>query len=203
MAINVSTFHLHNIADTCAIWNVLSSSRLFRAALSADIVFACTRVVIYECLQKPRESASEADRQLQGRLRAAEKASQLSVYPVEIQDLQIVTLLENRRRLGKGELSTIAFAMKTRQVVLTDDQKARRLVSEIMSTPAQTTPHLFGWLFFVNRLADSDKDLVIMEHRDVGRPLAPHLESAYMEAMRCRLMTRSAAPSAGGGGDAE
>jgi len=188
MAIDFSAFHLHNIADTCAVWNVLSSNRLFRAALSANVAFACTGVVIYECLHKPRKSESEADRQLQNRLRAAAKASEVTVCPIQIEDLQIVALLENRKRLGKGELSTIAFAIRTRQAVLSDDQKARRLVNDIMSRPAQTTPHLFGWLYFVNRLSDSDKDIVIGEHREVGRPLELHLEAAYREALRCRLM---------------
>jgi predicted nucleic acid-binding protein len=167
---------------------VLSSACLFRAALSAEVAFACTRVVIYECLYKPRKTVSDADSRLQDRIRAAQKASEVTVYPIDIDDLQMVTLLENRKRLGKGELSTIAFAMKTRQVVLTDDQKARRLVAEIMSTPAQTTPHLFGWLFFNNGLTDSDKATVIREHESMGRPLAAYFESAYMEACRCRLM---------------
>jgi len=188
MAIDVSKFHLHNIVDTCAVWNVLSSRCLFRAAISADVGFACTKVVIYECLYKPRKALTNADEQLQERLRAAQKESDVSVYPVDIGDLQTVALLENRKRLGKGELSTIAFAMRTRQVVLTDDQKARRLVADIMDAPAQTTPHLLGWLIFFNRLTDADKDIVLREHNEVHRPLGPHFENAYLEACRCRLV---------------
>ena len=197
MAIDVSVFFLSNITDTCAIWNVLSSRRLFRVALSAGVVFACTRVVIYECLHKRRKTVTEVDRELQARLRTAQAASDVSVYPVELDDLQAIALLENRKRLGKGELSTIAFAIKTRQVVLTDDQKARKLAMIVMSTAAQTTPHLFGWLFFGNRLTDSDKDEVISEHKMMNRPLTNHLEIAYIEACRCRLMSRGGENSIG------
>lgn len=35
----------------------------------------------------------------------------------------MVEALENRKKLGKGELSSSAFAMKIGQAVITDDQK--------------------------------------------------------------------------------
>jgi len=189
MAINVSAFHPTNIADTCAVWNVLSSKRLFRAALDAGVVFVVTRVVIYECMFKPRKTIAAAERELRGRLDAAQRTSAIVVHPLDIEDLQTIQVLESRKRLGKGELSCIAFAMKTRQAVLTDDQKARKLTHDVHPCPgAQTTPHLLGWLFYGNRLMDSEKDQIVCEHREMGRPLAGPFEDIYIEALRCRLM---------------
>jgi predicted nucleic acid-binding protein len=89
--------------------------------------------------------------------------------------------------LGKGELSAIAFAMKIRQAVITDDQKARRLAEDLGHAITQTTPHLFSWLIFKGRLGDSDKDLVIEQHVAMGRPLAPHFLNAYELALQCKL----------------
>ena len=55
MALDPSSFYKHNITDTCAVWNVLSSLLLYARAKSAGVVFICTRFVIYECLFKPRK----------------------------------------------------------------------------------------------------------------------------------------------------
>ncbi len=196
MAIDVSAFHKHNVADTCAVWNILSSRRLFRAALDAGVTFVCTRVVEYECLLKPCK-VTEAHHELRARLQAAQRANDIAVLSLDVDDLHTVQVLERRQRLGKGELSCIALALKTRQAVLTDDQKARRLATEVLPHPgAQTTPHLFGWLFFNNRLSDSDKDSVICDHKQMERPLGIFFETIYTEACRCRWMaTRKATPN--------
>lgn len=190
MPANLSVFHKGNIVDTCAVWNILSSLRLYRAALDAGVVFACTGVVEYECLLKPRKSPLTVEEStLRTRLNAAKQQRGILVFSLDVEDLQTVELLEKRKRLGKGELSSIAFAQKTRQAMLTDDQKAHRLANEVLQSPgAQTTPHLFGWLLFNNRLSDGDKAFVIDEHKHLNRPLAPHFETNYIEACRCRWM---------------
>jgi hypothetical protein len=194
MAIDVSNFHLNNITDTCAVWNVLSSRRLFRASLDAGVVYVCTDVVVYECLLKPREITKDSDTELRSRFKDARESGSISVFSLSVDDLQVVELLEQRKRLGKGELSSIAFALKTRQAVLTDDQKARGLAASVLIGPgAQTTPHLLGWLFFHNHLSDSEKDVIVIEHVQLGRPLKKFFEEAYLEACRCRLMANQTA----------
>ena len=71
-------------------------------------------------------------------------------------------VLEKRRNLGKGELSSIVFAKKAGQPFLTDDKGARNLAESILNKDqVQTTPHLCGWLFYKNILTDSDKDSII------------------------------------------
>jgi hypothetical protein len=189
MSIDPSSFHLHNIADTCAAWNVLSSRTLYSRARAAGVVFICTHFVLYECLFKPRKAPDAHDEELRSRFRFAQKESAFAPYHLDIADLQTIELLQNRKRLGKGELSSIAFAIKTRQAFFTDDQKARRLAREVSTEfVTQTTPHLFGWLFFHCHLCDAEKETVIQEHKALGGQLAQYFEEMYMEACRCRLL---------------
>lgn len=129
------------------------------------------------------------DKELQLRLKVAQKDSGFVTYPLDISDLQTIDLLERRKRLGKGELSSIAFALKTRQAFLTDDQTARKLADEVIQgSVTQTTPHLLGWLFFKSFLTNGEKNSIIKEHQEMKRPLTEYFECAYSEACRCRLM---------------
>lgn len=188
MAIDPSQFHLHNVTDTCAVWNVLSSRILYSRARDAGCDFCITRFVLYECLHKPRKNESQAELQLQERLQQERDLGRFQDYALEISDLQDVHIMEKRQRLSKGELVSIAFAKKTRQAFLTDDQKARKLGrDELAPKMVQTTPHLFGWLFFTGRLSDGDKEEIIRQHSEFGRPLAPYFEAMYNRALKYRL----------------
>jgi hypothetical protein len=192
MAIDPSHFELNNVTDTCAVWNVLSSLVLYSNASSAGCSFCLTQFVYYECLFKPRTNPTQEELDLQDRLRHERSKGAFQAYHLDIEDLQDIIILESRRRLSKGELSSIAFARKTRQAFLTDDQKARNLARQVIDrTMVQTTPHLFGWLCFINHLGDGDKDRIIHEHSQFNRPLSPYFEEMYHEALRCRLMSRS------------
>lgn len=191
MAIDCSHFHLINVIDTCAIWNVLSSQRLIRAAKAAKCHFSATTFVYYEALLKPRTAPTKEDIELQNRLRKERASGFFGDCSLDIRDLQEIDILERRMRVGKGELSSIAFAKKAGLAFMTDDQKARKLGSGVIgSSRVQTTPHLFGWLFFVGQLNDTDKSAVIDEHVRYGGPLRPYLEDMYNEALRFRLMSR-------------
>jgi len=187
MAIDPSRFETTNVVDTCAVWNVLSSACLYNAALLARCHFVITIFVQYECLYKPRTRPKACDEELKSRLAKEQTSGRFPASSCDLEDLQDIVLLQNRKRLGKGELSTIAFAMKYRQAVLTDDQKAKKLAAAAGHRAVQTTPHLFSWLIFTRCLVDADKDVVIREHRAVERPLGDHLESAYKLALQCQL----------------
>ncbi len=191
MALDYSTFHTTNMADTCAIWNTLSSKLLYQAALSANCVFSCTAYVAYECLLKPRSKVDKLDEDLQSLLRQEQQKGRFIAYHLDVDDLLEIEILEKRRNLGKGELSSIAFATRTNQAFLTDDQRARKLASEVMGRgQVQTTPHLFGWLLYKQFLGDSDKDPIISEHESMNGPLKQHFEDAYQEALRSRLVAK-------------
>lgn len=191
MAIDPSKFHLVNVADTCSVWNVLSSIRLYGAAKEARCDFCITSFVRYECLTKPRKKApSTAEAELIRRLSQEQSRGGFAAHSCDIEDLQAIKLLESRKGLGKGELSSIAFAMKIGQAVITDDVKAQNLARDSGHVLTQTTPHLFSWLIFQGRLGDSDKTTVIDQHRAMERPLAPHFERAYDMALQCRLNSR-------------
>lgn len=187
MAIDPSKFHQVNVADTCSVWNVLSSKLLSSAAKTAHCDFCITNFVRYECLVKRRKSISPAEQELMDRLLAAQKQGDFKDHSCDIEDLQAIKLLESRKRLGKGELSSIAFAMKIGHAVITDDLKAKKLATDAGHQLTQTTPHLFSWLIFTGKLSDGDKATVISQHEAMNRPLAPHFTTAYEMALQCKL----------------
>ena len=182
MAIDVTSFYPVNVTDTCAVWNVLSSRTLYRTAKSVGCHFCCTTFVHYECLHKKRAEPTQSDGELCQRLRNAKKSGDFQVHSVA------VDVLSKRQHIGKGELSSMVFARKTRQALLTDDQRARKLATGLLdAAKIQTTPHLAGWLFFTRKLVDGDLLGVITEHKALGRPLAKHFQTAHEHAMRARL----------------
>jgi predicted nucleic acid-binding protein len=189
MAINPSKFHLLNVADTCAVWNVLSSTLLFHTADSANCVFSCTAYVAYECLVKPRKSSNSKDEELIKQLKNEQTKNKFQVYHLEIEDLLEVEILAKRKNLGKGELSSIAFAKRTNQAFLTDDQGARKLASQVMEiSRVQTTPHLLGWLFYIRRISDIDKDSIVSQHEYFNRPLKKYFEEIYSQVLHYNLL---------------
>jgi len=192
--IDVTKFSKHNIIDTCAIWNVLSSVELYRATMRASINFYCSEFVIYECLYRHRTTNKEEDKKLQQILLEERKKDLFLSFKLDIEDLQLVNILQTRKKLGLGEISSIALAIKTKQAFLTDDQRARKLAMSVQEgTIVQTVPQMFGWLFFVGILIDGDKDVIITQHQEMNGILTKYFIQTYMEACRCRLI---ATPSA-------
>lgn len=190
MAIDPTNFYLINVADTCSVWNVLSSKLLYSAAKTVHCDFCITSFVQYECLVKPRKSLTTAEIELVARLRQEQSRGTFKSHSCGIDDLQDIRLLESRHKLGKGELSSIAFAMKTNQAVITDDQRARKLAIESGHARTQTTPHLLAWLIFTNRLGDSDVSVVKSDNKKMGLPLSKHFQDAYEIALQCKLNAR-------------
>lgn len=193
MVIDPSKFHRVNVADTCSVWNVLSSTRLYAASQEANCEFCMTAFVHYECLVKPRTNPTEADLELRERLKREQQRGKFKPHSCSIGDLQAIADLESRRRLGKGELSSIAFATRIGQAFITDDQKARKLSVSVGNTLTQTTPHLHSWLIFKNLLTDADHCTVTSQHQSMGGSLAPHFNVAYDLALQCRFNTHLAA----------
>lgn len=187
MTIDPSQFQKLNVADTCAVWNILASQRLYKAATEAGCSFCCTNFVHYECLHKPRKDYTSADIELKSRLRGAIQEGKFKSYHLDLEDLQEIDILQKRKNLGKGELASIAFAKKTSQAFLTDDKKARKLAEQVMTRQfVQTTPHLVGWLFFTFFLGDSDLKPMIEEHKKYDRPLAQYFDDMYNRALDYR-----------------
>lgn len=190
--VDVRDFILHNVTDACAVWNVLSSRTLYSAARCRNCRFTITGYVAYECLRK-RGREDEGDREILGRFNADRREGRWPIQNLDVQDLLDVEMLEKRKRLGKGELSSMVLAKKLDVAILTDDQKGRRLAEQYLGgvKRVQTTPQLFGWLIFERLLADSDKDAVIREHNEVGRPLGDRFDAIYMKALEMRLAFNS------------
>jgi vesicle coat complex subunit len=121
-----------NVIDTCSIWNMISSDLLFSRSITRGCAYACTEYVKYESLLKPRKNKSTYDTAFQDKLSSYLSNNSIKVCSLSIDDLLDVQLLENRRKLGMGELSSIAFARKIEHAFLTDDMKAKKLAIEVL-----------------------------------------------------------------------
>src|ERR1700691_6430589 len=105
---DVSQFRLLNVGDTCSLWNLLASRLLYATARAAGIRLCCTNFVIYECLYK--RSQHRPDRlELQKRLKNKLQDGSITAHPIDLEDLQQVEVLRNRKRLSVGELSVMVF----------------------------------------------------------------------------------------------
>lgn len=185
MAIDPSKFHAVNVVDTCGVWNILSSRLLHATALDAGCDLCITETIRYECVDKERTSPTAGEKILIERFRLARARGQFQSHAVSIEDIQALSGL--RGRMGKGEISAIAFALKIGHAVLTDDQKARRRANESGCRYVQTTPHLLGWLMFRSRLGDTDLDTIVMQHEEVEGTLKKYFQDAASEARQCQL----------------
>lgn len=190
MRIDITKFILINILDSCSIWNIISSKVLISNAFDANCDFSLTKFVEYECLHRRSDPTVEDD-ELQKIFRQGIMSKRFTSYQLSIEDIQEPNLLENRKKLGIGELSSIAFAKKVNQAFLTDDQNARKLAEIILGKEkVQTTPHLLGWLFFNGRLGDSDLELIISEHNFYKRPLEKYFRETYHESLRIKSLLK-------------
>ncbi len=189
MNIDITEFQKVNVIDSCSIDNILSSATLYRAAKSSNCSFCYTKFVEYEMLYKARKEIDEKSKYLQQKLKDETEANRFECHNLSIDDLQEIEILEKRKRLGSGELSSIAFAKKINKSFMTDDRNARKLGASVLGFKrVQTTPHLVGWLFYNRELIDSDFSVIISEHQEYNRPLTKYIEEAYLESLRIRSM---------------
>lgn len=200
MSIDPSNFHPVNVADTCAVWNILSSETLHLAAKKAGCSFCVTGVVQYELLLKPRSRHKDSDVELRARLEREQAAGGFPSHACSLEDLRMVSALEERKKLGKGELSSIALAMRLYQAVITDDRKAARLSRDAGHSLTQTTPHLLSWLEFNDALSEAEKRTVFEQHAELNGSLDGPFRDAIEIARQCKANAGPpAAPSASDG----
>ena len=190
---DVSVFTLVNAVDTCALWNMFSSPRLLGAALAKGCGFAIADYVRYEALEKARSKPSQADLAMQTEFgRRLQRQQGFALEPVALADLVAIANVAEVRRLGLGEVATLALARKLRAAILTDDQRARRAAPKAGVASAQTTPHLLGWLVYEGAIGDGDVADIIIEHEarvaELKGRLSSHFRLVHEEACRCRLL---------------
>ena len=189
MAIDPTKFSMVTVADTCSVWNVLSSRKLYQASITAKVHFCITPMVLYECLYKPRSSISPEKNELINRL---EKARKENAFP--IQECALDDLVELARiapsGLGSGEMSCMATAYRIRIIAfMTDEKKARKFAFNKLALIVETTPKLYGWLHYNMYLSDGDHEDVISEHeRYEAMPLTAFFSEALETARHYRVM---------------
>ena len=183
-----ATFMLLNVADTCALWNILGSPLLYRASRKLNVSISSTQFVHYECFHK-RGSNSPEWIELRTRLRARMVEGEIRFWDIELEDLQEVVALEGRKAISKGELSSIAFAKRTVQSFLSDDGQAKKLAKSVLSESAiQDTSHLCAWLCIHDAIHETDEHTIRAELATLKRVLEPHLRNAFLKALEYKLM---------------
>lgn len=192
MALDPTKFCKIAVADTCSVWNVLSSRKLYQASISAKVHFCITPMVLYECLHKPRSSMTPEKAELIGRLEIAQRDGGFPLQGCDLEDLAALAR-QVPKGLGSGEMSCMATAYRIRSIAfMTDEKKARNFASQQLGLNVETTPKLYAWLHYHLHLGDGDHEDVIREHECYEtRPLTSFFREAFDEAMRCRLMQRS------------
>lgn len=196
MTFDPRTFVSSVVTDTCAVWNVLSSTKLYRTAFKAKATFRITRMVLFECTLKPRKFKTEEQAELLRRFEEVRKDGKFEVHECELEDLLSVSRVAPIG-LGSGELSCIASCFKTRELgFMTDERQARVFAEDKLALKVETTPRLYGWLHYHRLLLDGDHQDIVDEHkRFERRPLTPFFETAYHSALEYRLMERQGLPS--------
>ncbi|MBN7766313.1 hypothetical protein [Pectobacterium brasiliense] len=174
--------------DTCSVWNILSARKLSNAAFTSGIHFVITPMVNYECLYKPRKEESQDKHELKNRLRSALKNKFISIQHCDLESLITVTRLAPKR-LSSGELSCIAMSYNCATIaVMTDEKLARRFAENKLSLNVETTPKLYGWLHYTNKLSDSDHKEIILEHEKFEKmPLTEFFNSAYETSLKYKV----------------
>jgi len=191
MNFDISVLLKFNVIDTCSVWNIISASCIYNASLEAGFTYSMSTYVAYECLYKKRNHTNIEN--LRGKLKSEISKNKFNSYNLSIDDLQDITVLEGIKRLGIGELSSIALAKKTNQTFLTDDRKARKLGEEILGKDrVQTTPRMVGTFFYHRYLIDSHLSVLLQEHQasltSKWGDLTDFFTSIYQESLRRRLI---------------
>jgi len=191
MKIDITSCNKINIIDSCSMWNVLSSLIVYSVIVENKFSFSVTKFVEYECLYKPRTNAIDKEKELQQKLKDEIKKGKITCHNLTIEDLQDDFILKHRNTIGIGELSSIAFAKKVSICFLTDDQKARKVGSDVLGkVNVQTTPLILGWLFYNNLLSDGDIDNIIASHKEYNRPLEKYFREVHTESLRLKYMLK-------------
>ena len=109
MAFDPRAFSPMLATDTCSIWNILSSKKIFNATNIAKITFYVTPMVLYECLIKPRKNISNEKLELIRRLKSAKRMNYFSEKNCQLETLIYIHSIAPKK-LNSGELSSIALA---------------------------------------------------------------------------------------------
>ncbi len=186
----VDHFHLCSAIDTCAVWHLVSSVTLNKAATQRSCIFVMSRYVEYECFNKQRKYPTKEHDELVQRLKNDRGLCRFQTIEMSIDDLQEIARLEERKKLGKGELSSIALAKKLGIGLTTDDRKAFRFAKSELSDPeiVRTIPQLLGWLYFKGELTDHDVKQICVEHHSAAGSHREHFQAIYFEACRCKFV---------------
>lgn len=177
----------YSTIDTCSILNIISSDDFLLATKTAGFSFSYTSFVEYELFYRPCKFSADFISLQREKIKSETVKGFFRKEVLTIDDLQDISILEARKNLGKGELSSIAFAKKTGLDFTTDDIAARKLGEEILgNNKVMTTPRILGWLYFNRELLETSHPKIIEQHKSNFRSLSKIYEETFFEALRQR-----------------
>lgn len=187
-------FNKDNVIDTCSIWNLLYSTKLYGISLEYFNSIVITDYVRYEALLKVwngmKKKAFESE--LKKRLAKELKNNNIIVYNISVEELQDPQVLKDRKKFGKGEISCIVFAKNKNISFITDDQGARKYSKTILgNNRVRTIPHLVGFLFFISLISDSDISEIIIDHKRFKSDIVEYIKTCYETSMKLKINSRN------------
>ncbi len=192
---NVKEFNKNGVIDTCSLLNLSSTKTLDSAAKIDNCNFIISDFIEYELLYKERniqddlrrQRAEELDLVIKEKIRTGE----IGKYDIELIDLLSPAFKNHNKSKSRGELTAIVLADKFNIAIITDDKKAQNVASAtIGNDKVDSVCSLISYLYYHNKLSDSDKVKIITEQDYYFRNQELNFEKAYKHGLEERLINR-------------
>ena len=155
----------YTVIDACSTVNLISSKMFLSHALNDGFEFNMTRNVEFELVSKPLRRPNKRIEEQREYIKHLLAQKDLIRTSLSIDDLHELAELEERKKLGIGELSCIAYAKHKRLTVITDDTDAGNFAEKVLGNDyANNTADLLGNLLYRRIIIDNEYDSLIQEH---------------------------------------
>lgn len=192
---NIREFNKNGVIDTCSLLNLSSSKTLYKTARTENCNFIITDFIEYELLHKERniqdvrrsQRADELDLIIQEKINNGE----VQRYDIELNDLFNPLFKNHTKARSRGEITAIILAEKFNIGVITDDKKAQNVAkASIGNEKVDSVCSLISYMYYHNKLSDSDKEKIINEQAYYYRNQDMKFQKAYERGLEERLMYR-------------
>lgn len=188
-----TTFNKNSVIDTCSLLTLVSSRKLDIASKTEKCYFAITDFIEYELLYKTRNidnndlklRRAELDQAVIRKLDTGE----INKFALTISDLHAPLFARHNKARSRGELTAIVLAEKFNIGFVTDDFGAQKIAKrELGKERVDSICSFISWLYYNNKLIDSDINEIISDQEQHGRGQEKQFRKAYMDGLEVRMM---------------
>lgn len=192
---NIKEFNKNGVIDTCSLLNLSSTEILDKAAKFENCHFIISDFIEYELLYKERNIQDDLRRQraeeLDSIIHRKISNGEIQKYDIELSDLLNPVFKNHNKAKSRGEITAIILAEKFNIGVITDDRKAQNVAkTSIGNEKVDSICTLISYMYFHNRLSDSDKEKMINEQAYYFRNQEVKFQKAYERGLEERLINR-------------